>query len=311
MSAITALSDETAAPARRPARKAVRRSYLAYWLLAPSFALLVLFTYLPVVQALVQSITLEGFGGRFQGYGLGNFQRLFLDNSFRTALTNNILYAIGTIVPSLAIALAVAVALQESSRFNTVIRTLVFFPVLLPLVGAATLFAFVFMPGVGLIDYHLAKLGIRATNWLGNPDLALGSIAFITVWKNAGYYMLFFIAGLQAIPSDLHEAAKIDGANAWTRFWRITLPMLKPTLSFVAVIACINAFTLVDHIIVLTKGGPSDSTNILLNYIFQMAHEQQDMGRASAATIVSVLALLAFSALMIRTIERGSHVDPL
>jgi len=311
MSAITILSDTPATPVLRAARRESRRSFLAYWLLAPSFVLLVLFTYMPVVQAVVQSVTLEGFGGRFQGYGIGNFQRLFLDASFRTALTNNLLYAVGTIVPSLTIAMALAVALQESSRFNAFIRSLVFFPVLLPLVGAATLFAFVFMPGVGLIDYHLAKLGVSATNWLGDPDIALASIAFITIWKNAGYYMLFFLAGLQAIPADLYEAAKLDGASAWTRFWHITLPMLKPTLSFVAVIACINAFTLVDHIIVLTKGGPSDSTNILLNYIFQMAHEQQDIGRASAATVVSVAALLGFSTVLIRTIERGAHVDPL
>ncbi len=308
MASMIALSGQTA-PAVRRLRIGASRDWIAYGLLTPSFVLLIIFTYFPVVQALIQAVTIEGFGGRFQGYGLGNFQRLFADPSFHKALTNNCLYAVGTIVPSLAIALALAVFLRESTRFNALLRTLFFFPVLLPLVGAATLFSFVFMPGVGLIDYHLAKLGVAAVNWLGNPDVALASISLLTVWKNAGYYMLFFLAGLQAIPDDLYDAARLDGASSWTRFWRITFPLLKPTISFVAVIATINVFTLVDHIIVLTQGGPSDSTNILLNYIFQMAHERQDTGRAAAATIVSVAALLAISIGLIRTIERGSHLD--
>lgn len=278
----------------------------AYALLAPSLFFLFLFTYLPIFEALRQSFTLSDFQGRANGFGLANYQRLFADPAFRNALSNTLIYAFGTIAPAMAIALGLALALEKSNRVNAILRTAFFFPALLPLVAAAALFMFIFMPTYGLLDHYLAKLGVRATNWLGNPDLALWSIMGLTVWKNAGYYMLFFIAGLQAVPNELHEAARIDGAGPLTRFWRITLPLLRPTMAFVLVISAIYAVTQVDHIIVLTRGGPSDSSNILLHYIFQAAHEQRDLGRAAAATVLSVAALLTLSMASVRTIDRGA-----
>jgi sn-glycerol 3-phosphate transport system permease protein len=281
----------------------------AFWLLAPSFFFLFLFTYVPILQALMQAVSLEGFGGKFVGYGPANFQRLFADASFWKALSNNLVYGLGTVVPSIVLAVLLGVALQETTRLNALLRTVIVFPVVLPLVAVATLFAFVLMPGVGLIDYHLAKLGIVGTNWLGSPDTALYAIIGLSIWKNAGYYMLFVLAGLQGIAPELHEAAKLDGAGAVTRFFRITLPLLKPTLAFILVIAMINVVTQIDHVIVLTGGGPSDSTNILLNYIFQAAHQQGDTGRAAAATVISVTGLLFLSVLSLKTLERGMHYE--
>ena len=159
------------------------------------------------------------------------------------------------------------------------------------------------------MDWHLARLGFRATNWIGNPDIALGSIMAITVWKNTGYYMLFFLAGLAGIPEQYQEAAKIDGAGAATRFWRITLPLLGPTLGFVAVIAFLNAITQIDHVVVMTQGGPSNATNMLLYYIYQQAEQNYDTGLASAATLVSVAVLLALATVALRTLERGIHYE--
>jgi sn-glycerol 3-phosphate transport system permease protein len=126
----------------------------------------------------------------------------------------------------------------------------------------------------------------------------------LTVWKNAGYYMLFFLAGLQAISAESYEAAILDGANAWQRLRYVTLPALKPTFAFVSVIALINVVTQVDHIFVLTKGGPADSTNLLLFYVYQQAVERYDIGKASAATVVSLAILLAVSALALRRSDR-------
>lgn len=278
-------------------------------LLAPSLVFLAAFTYWPIVQVLVQSLAIETFGSDTVVFGLGNFERLLADASFGRALANNLVYALGTILPSVALALALAVGLQDATRFNAALRTVVFFPVLLPLVAAAALFLFVFMPGIGLLDYYLARLGAGSTNWLGDPDIALWSLIGLTVWKNAGYYMLFFLAGLQSIPLDLYEAARIEGAGAWARFRRITLPLLGPTLAFVLVIALVNVITQVDHVVVLTKGGPSDSTNLLLFYIYQQAHENYDYGKAAAATVLSVGGLLALSFLSLRTLERGIHYE--
>ena len=182
-------------------------------------------------------------------------------------------------------------------------------PLLIPLVAAASLFIFIFLPGAGLLDYYLAKFGAAETNWLGDPSLALGSIIAITVWKNTGYYMLFFLAGLAGIPQELLDAAKIDGANAVQRFLRITLPLLGPTLAFVLIIALLNALTQVDHVIVMTQGGPSDATSLLLYYIYQQAHQNYDIGLASAATVVSVGFLFALSVVSLRTLERGIHYE--
>ena len=217
--------------------------------------------------------------------------------------------AAGTVVPSLALALLFALGLQESTRLSTALRTLLVLPMLIPLVAAASLFVFVFLAAAGLLDHYLARFGAAETNWLGNPDLALGSIIVLTVWKNTGYYMLFFLAGLAGIPQDLLDAAKLDGAGAVRRLRHVTLPLLGPALGFVAVIAMLNVLTQVDHIVVLTQGGPSDATSVLLYYIYQQAHQNNDLGLAAAATVVSVAVLFVLSAMSVRTLERGIHYE--
>ncbi len=277
-------------------------------LLAPSLVFLAAFTYWPVLTTALRSFTEQRYGQTAR-WGVGNFVRLFADPHFANAAWNSAVYAAGTIVPSLALALAFALALRESGRLTALLRTVIVMPLLIPLVAAAALFVFVFLPGGGLLDWYLAKLGFGATNWLGDPSLALGSIIAITIWKNTGYYMLFFLAGLAGIPDELHEAARLDGASAWVRFWRITLPLLGPTLGFVAVIALLNVLTQIDHVIVMTQGGPSDSTNMLLYYIYQQAEQNYDTGLAAAATLVSVGGLLALSVLGLRALERGIHYE--
>jgi sn-glycerol 3-phosphate transport system permease protein len=284
---------------------------LAPWLLlTPSAVFLVGFTYWPVLRVLAGSFTVHGFGTAPHA-GLSNYTRLFADPHFFRAVTNNLVYAAGTIVPSLTLALLLAVALRESSRFATLLRTIIALPMLIPLVAAASLFIFIFLPGAGLLDHYLAWLGSswNETNWLGDPSLALGSIIAITVWKNTGYYMLFFLAGLAGIPEELLDAAKIDGAGAAQRFFRVTLPLLGPTLAFVLIIASLNVLTQVDHVIVMTQGGPSDSTMLVLYYIYQQAHQNYDVGLASAATVISVAFLFALSMISLRSLERGIHYE--
>ena len=279
------------------------RDLRAYALLAPSLVFLATFTYWPVVQVLWNSVHEQD--KRAENFvGLKNYAAIFADASFRRACVNNLIYAAGTVMPSLVLALAFALALERSNRLNTVLRSVLFLPVLVPLVAAASIFLFIFLPGVGLLDHYLARLGIAGANWIGDPDIALASIMGLTVWKNAGYYMLFFLAGLQAIPLESYEAAILDGATPWQRLRHVTLPALKPTVAFVAVIALINVVTQVDHIFVLTKGGPSDSTNLLLFYVYQQAVERYDIGKAAAATVVSLVVLLAISGLSLRRADR-------
>jgi sn-glycerol 3-phosphate transport system permease protein len=303
------IASDVAIPAARPLpRSRARPRLAAYVLLAPSVLFLLAFTYWPVAQVLARSFILRAFGGSAH-WGLGNYARLLADPLFARAARNNLIYAVGSIVPTLVLALTFALALRENTRLSAVLRALLVLPMLIPLVAAASLFVFIFLPGAGLLDWYLARFGLAETNWLGDPSLALGAIIAITVWKNTGYYMLFFLAGLAGIPKDLLDAARIDGAGAWARCRHVTLPLLGPTLAFVLVIALLNALTQVDHVVVMTQGGPSDATTLVLYYIYQQAHQNYDLGLASAATVVSVAFLIALSMISLRTLERGIHYE--
>ncbi len=296
------------APAPRPhtpvRRRARTEAVNAWVLLVPSLLLLAAFTYWPLGQVAWRSLGQERFGQAPQ-FGLGNYARMLADQHFGRAALNNALYAVFTVVPSVLLALAFALALREGTRLDAVLRTLVVLPMLIPLVAAAALFSFILLPGEGLLDHYLARLGVGATNWLGDPSLALGAVIAITVWKNTGYYMLFFLAGLAAVPGDLLDAARVDGAGAWARLRHVTLPLLRPTFGFVVPVALLNAVTQVDHVVTMTQGGPSDATNLLLYYIYQQAQQNFDPGVASAATVVTVAALLSLALLALRAADRN------
>ena len=291
---------------RRVRRRSRRLPVVA--LLAPALLFLAAFTYWPLLRVFADSMMVGRFTDQ-HALGLDNYRRLFTDAHFARAAWNNAVYAAGTIVPSLMLALLFALALRDTTRLTTVLRTLVAMPLMIPLVAAAALFSFILLPGEGLLDFYLAKLGVPMINWLGDSDLALGSVMAITVWKNTGYYMLFFLAGLAAVPQELIDAATMDGAGAWRRFRNVTLPMLGPTLAFVVPIAILNALTQVDHVVTMTQGGPADATSLLLYYIYQQAAQNYDVGIASSATVISVAALLALSLISFRLIERGIHYE--
>jgi sn-glycerol 3-phosphate transport system permease protein len=296
----------TAALERVRRHRPLHGSIVAYLLLLPSLFALALFTYTPVVQVVWDSLHVRADGTRDLVFNATkNYTQILSDKAFLRSLTNTLAYALGTLAPSLVLALGFALVLSTSSRATALLRAMFFMPVLIPLVAASSLFLFIFLPNVGLLDHYLGRFFTENPNWLGNPDLALWSIVLVTVWKNSGYYMLFFLAGLQAIPADAYEAAHLDGANTWQRLRYVTLPYLKPTLSFVTVIALLNTVTQVDHVFVLTKGGPSDSTNMLLFYIYQQAVESYDIGRASAATVLSLGLLLALTLVSFGTLERS------
>ena len=292
---------------RLPARSRRPVSF-AWLLLAPSLLGLILFTYGPVVQVALRSLQIRRFGRPLE-YGLGNYTALFADERFIGALGNTGFYAVGTIIPSLVLALLFALALRDGGWLSASIRTLLVLPMMVPLVAAAALFTFIFLPGAGLLDYYLAPLGLAGANWLGDPALALPSIIAVTIWKNTGYYMLFFLAGLAAVPEEQIDAARLEGANAWQRLRHVILPLLGPTIGFVTVISLVNVLVQVDHVLVMTNGGPADSTNLLLSYIYQTAQQNLDIGRASTATAVSVAGLFTLATVSLRALERGMYYE--
>lgn len=287
------------------ARRHMWRGALPWLLLAPSLALLVGFTFGPIIEVITTS--LRDADGR--AIGLANYAALLADPAFQGAVKNTALYGAATILPSIALAFVLALALRRTTLFTTLLRAVFFFPTLIPLVAAASIFLFIFIPRVGLADHYLMQLGLRGPNWLGNPDVVLYSLAVLTVWKNAGYFMIFFIAGLMSLPDDVYESARMDGAGKLRQIADITIPLLRPTFSFVFVIAVTHVLVDVDHIFVLTKGGPSGSSNLVLFYIYQQAVENFDIGRASAATVVAVLALLALSVVGMKSLEHRMHTE--
>ena len=289
----------------------MRRSLFPWLVLMPTLIFLFLFTYFPLFRSAADSLYDSRMNSDNPPFvGLQNYVRLLQDDVFWRALLNNLSYILMTVIPGIVLALLLAVALWENTVLNRWLRTPFFFPMIIPLVSAATLWLFIFMPGLGLIDYYLAKFfGPMNNNYLGASDSALIALSVIGVWKFAGYYMLFFLAGLQSIPASAREAAMMEGASRTQTFFYVTLPLLRPTISFVVTIALIYAITQIDHVPVMTQGGPNNATTVMLYYIQSLANDTHDLGKASAATFLTLILLFGFSVMNLRVLERGAHYE--
>lgn len=233
------------------------RQWIHGWLLLlPALAFIFLFTHIPAITTIWNSFQSTPRGRRpAQFVGLDNYERLIGDPVFWKVLVNNLWFALGTIPVSIALSIAMALFVNRAFAGRSLVRMAYFTPTVLPLIAVANIWLFFYTPGFGLIDQVLGAFGHGQTNLLGSPDTALGAIIVVSIWKEAGFFMIFYLAALQAIPPQLAEAARIEGAGGWTIFRRITFPLMMPTTLFVSINAVINAFRLVDHIFILTGGG--------------------------------------------------------
>ncbi len=268
----------------------------AWLLLLPAAVLLAAFTHYPTIATLGQSFFSTGTARRPSVFvGLENYQLLLGDEVFWKVANNNFWYAIGTIPASIAIAILMAVWVNGKLPARGLVRMAYFTPTILPMIAVANIWLFFYTPDIGLIDQVAAKFGIASHNWLGNPDTVLGCLIVMTVWKEAGFFMIFYLAALQSLPPELEEAARVEGASRWYFFRRVTFPLLMPTTLFVFVNAVINSFKLVDHLFILTKGGPDNASSLLLYYIYEVAFSFFDEAYAATLTVVllGVLALVA------------------
>jgi sn-glycerol 3-phosphate transport system permease protein len=274
------------------------REWLHGWLLLlPAMALLALFTHYPAVATLWHSFFSTPKGARAAKFvGLENYRQLGDDPIFWQALTNNLWYAAGTIPAAIALALLMAVWVNGRIAGRGFLRLAYFTPTILPMIAVANIWLFFYTPEYGLLEQLLGLFGAGRHNWLGSKDTALACIMAVTVWKEAGFFMIFYLAALQSMSPNLAEAAAIEGASRWYFFRRITFPLLMPTTLFVLVNAVINAFRMVDHIVVMTRGGPDNATSLLLYYIYEIGFRFWDSAYAAALTIV-LLAILALVAL--------------
>ena len=282
---------------------------LPYVLILPTAAFVALFTAWPVLLSIYQSFFLQRMNiARFREptfIGLGNYIDLFTDPYFIKVISNTLYYIIGTVPISIVLGFLFALLVNRKVRGIGFFRLAFFHPMVLPMVSAATVWLFFFTPDYGLFNTALRFLGYSgAENWTGNPKLALLSVVIVAIWKNSGYYMIFYLAGLQNLPTDIYEAAALDGANGWQALWQITLPLLRRTTVFITIVAFIDAFRTVDHIFVLTSGGPSRSSTVLLFELWQQRFEYQDIGVSAAITVIFVIVLLAFTVTNFITSER-------
>jgi sn-glycerol 3-phosphate transport system permease protein len=267
---------------------------------APTLFFVVVFTLLPLGEVLVGSLFKHKLNiPKYQVpifAGLGNFSDLFKDPEFLQVLANTGIYVL-VLIPVLLIgALGLAFLLDEKLKGLAFFRLAVFHPTVLPLVSAATIWMFFFTPGYGLWNQLLRLFGYSGPqNWAGNPSLALFAIALIAFWKNVGFLMLFFLTGLQNLDRSLIEAARLDGAGGPRLVTGIILPLIRRQTLFVTTIAFIGAFQTVDHVFVLTQGGPSGTSTLPLYYLWQLRFERLDIGRGDAVTVMLIFALLAFT----------------
>jgi len=285
------------------------REWLYAWLLLlPAAVLLALFTHYPAIANLWHSFYSTPKGSRPPSFvGLANYRALIDDPIFWQALTNNAWYALGTIPASIALALLMAVWVNERLPGRCFLRLAYFTPTVLPMIAVANIWLFFYTPEYGLLAQATGLFGIGRHNWLGTKSTALAALMVVTIWKEAGFFMIFYLAALQSMSPYLAEAGAIEGASRWYFFRRVTFPLLMPTTLFVLVNAVINAFRLVDHVVVMTRGGPDNATSLLLYYIFEIGFRFWDSSYAAALTMVLLTLLAAVAIAQFVFLERRTH----
>jgi len=277
-----------------------RPRILPYVLVAPTLLFVLVFTVLPLGEALVGSLfKLKLNVPKYQHpvfVGLGNFVDLFKDTEFLQVLVNTGLYVLALVPLLLAAALVLAFLVERKLTALSFFRLALFHPTVLPMVSAATIWMFFLTPGYGLWNQGLHLLGYAGPqNWTGNPSLALPALVLVAFWKNVGFMMLFFLAGLQGMDRSVIEAARLDGAGGLRLVTRVILPLIRRQSVFVSTVAFVGAFQTVDHVFVLTQGGPSGTSTLPLYYLWSVRFERLDIGRGDALTVIIIAVLMAFT----------------
>lgn len=266
----------------------------------PVVAIFFVLRVIPTLGALYLSFTKYTLLKPPEWVGLENYVNLLHDEAFRSALLNSLYYTAGTVFPSAAIALVIALMLNQNIKGLTIFRTGYYIPQVASWVAISMIWIYMFNPSFGVINYVLSFFGIPKLGWLNDTRLAMPAVIIVGIWRNLGYDVVIYLAGLQGIPSYLYEAAAIDGASPWRQFWRITWPLLWPTTTFILIITGIFALQAFDQIFVLTRGGPADATATVVFDIYRNAFQYLKMGYASAMAFLLFVVIFVLSALSLR-----------
>ncbi|MBX9575282.1 MAG: sugar ABC transporter permease [Caulobacteraceae bacterium] len=307
---MTAVEATIAAEPRRPAAHPRTRSRAAWGFVAPALIAIAVFFAVPVIAALLLSLTDFDIYAladlrNLRFVGLDNYVNLFGNPLFWGAMKNTGLFALIGVPASIAASLAAALLLNARIiRWRPVWRVAFFAPFVTTLVATAVLWNYLLHTRYGLINWALTGVGLPAVDWLGSPATSIPAILIFVVWKTFGYNMLIFLAVLQTVPDELHEAARIDGAGAWTRFRHVTLPAIAPTLLLVSIISVAGFFQLFAEPYVMTQGGPAQSTVTVLYFMYEEGFKWWNLGSASAVAFILFLCILAVTLIQLAVARR-------
>nr|WP_231402855.1 sugar ABC transporter permease [Caenimonas aquaedulcis] len=277
-------------------------------LLLPALVLLVAFTHWPAVSTFVDSFYSTPKGSRAAVWvGLENYRAMNDDPVFWKAVRNNLWFAGATIPLSIGLALVMALWVNERIAGRAFLRMAYFTPTVLPMIAVANIWLFFYTPQYGLLEQVTGALGLPSHNWFGDQSTALACITLVAVWKEAGFFMIFYVAALQTLNPSLREAAAIEGASRWYFFRRVQWPLLMPTTLFVLVNAVINGFRMVDHVFVLTRGGPDNASTLLLYHLYEVGFKFWDTAYASAITVVLVVVLASVALFQFFVLDKRVH----
>lgn len=290
-------------------REKNREKVSGYLFLTPNIFGFLIFTAIPVLAAFILSFYSWPLLKSPEFIGLENYKNLFFNDPLFIKVVINTLYYVGVYLPlNLIVATCLALWLCTIKKGSGVFRTIFFLPVLAPTVASAFIWKFMFSPD-GLINQILSWFQISGPNWLGDSSYAMLAIIIMSVWKQFGLNMVIFIAGIQAIPGQVYESAKIDGANSWNRFWHITLPLLSPALFFGTVMTVITSFQVFDQAFIMTAGGPANSTNTIVMYIYQNGFKFFNMGYASSIAMLLFGVIFAVTMVQVMLQRKFVHYE--
>ena len=285
-----------------------RRSMTGLAYLAPAALLMALFTYYPAIVTAFHSVFSTAKASRPSKFiGLSNYTHMLEDPVFWKSMYNNIWFAIGTIPTSIGIALAMALWVNKHIAGRPFLRMAYFTPTILPMVAVANIWIYLYAPQIGPFSIVASALGFDHVNFLGSSATALPAMIIVGVWKEAGFFMIFYLAALQNIPPNLSDAAAIEGASRWYFFRRVVFPLILPTTMFILINAVVNAFRMVDQVIVMTQGGPDNATALLLYYIYQTSFHYWDTSSAAALSVVLLVILAALAFIQFGFLEKRVH----
>ena len=272
---------------------------IGHLMVLPTYLVYFLFIFIPVVMTIWLGFTNNDLFTRSDFIGIANFVRLFGDVVFLKALQNTAVYSLGTIIPQIVLALLLANSLNQGIPGRKTFRLAFYLPYVVSMVSVSMLWLWIYEPATGVLNQTTKSLGLPATRWLYDQDLALTSLIVMGVWKMTGYNMVIYLAGLQQIPAHLYEAADIDGASALSKFVRITVPLVQPTTFFLFVINTIQSFSVFEQVNIMTEGGPNNATTTIVHQLYTRGFEEFQMGYASSMGVfllglIFVLTVLNF-----------------